>query len=207
LIAQLLDAGYSRTAIASLLKIYTRDYEQSITVDEYNNYYITKGDGTHSYSAYDMFKNVKCVSCYHTHPDDCIPSDVDFFNFCDNIEHYSNPLTFSFGIISKRHEIFIMQIADYEKFKDFICEKKKNSDYKETILNAWFFNVLKDLHGDSNNQINISDKLKLISDFFNKIGLRYYILNSTPSTYNGTTYHWSSLNYVNIEGTDDCFNH
>jgi hypothetical protein len=103
-----------------------------------------------------------------------------------------------------------MKVKNIDVFYAFLSRiKGENKNYTMGLLDAWYDNVLKFLpeKADGNNQIDVSVKLKYIGDFLNSIGLTYYILNSTSSTYNGTTYYWSSLNYEDIEGTDDCFNH
>jgi hypothetical protein len=210
LIAQLLDAGYSRTAIASLLKIYTRDYEQSLTVNIDGKTTIIKGTKNSTNNGYEGNPAHSFVSLFHTHPGLCLPSDMDFYDFCVNIGYYYDPASFEFGIISKQHEIFIMKVKNIDVFYAFLSRiKGENKNYTMGLLDAWYDNVLKFLpeKADGNNQIDVSVKLKYIGDFLNSIGLTYYILNSTSSTYNGTTYYWSSLNYEDIEGTDDCFNH
>jgi hypothetical protein len=210
LIAQLLDAGYSRMAIEHLLKIYTRDYEQSLTVNIDGKTTIIKGTKNSTNNGYEGNPAHSFVSLFHTHPGLCLPSDMDFYDFCVNIGYYYDPASFEFGIISKQHEIFIMKVKNIDVFYAFLSRiKGENKNYTMGLLDAWYDNVLKFLpeKADGNNQIDVSVKLKYIGDFLNSIGLTYYILNSTSSTYNGTTYYWSSLNYEDIEGTDDCFNH
>jgi hypothetical protein len=91
LIAQLLDAGYSRMAIEHLLKIYTRDYEQSLTVNIDGKTTIIKGTKNSTNNGYEGNPAHSFVSLFHTHPGLCLPSDMDFYDFCVNIGYYYDP--------------------------------------------------------------------------------------------------------------------